>query len=70
MHNGVKVKELREETPLGIKSVKQWKHILEERKRNEAGEKRKGDLLVKQRGAGGKGDCARRERDEDAAAFV
>lgn len=60
MHYGVKGKELRAETPLGIGLLKQWRHILEKRRRKE----RKGQKteLVKQRGDGGEGNSARRER--------
>lgn len=42
MHYAVKGKELRHETPLGIESVEQWIHFLEERGRKGAGEKRTG----------------------------
>lgn len=40
MHSSVKGKEPREETPLGIESVKQRRHILEERRRKGAGDKK------------------------------
>lgn len=64
MRYAVKGKELREETPLGIASVEQRRHFLEERGRRQETE------LVRQRGDGREGNSARRERNEEAVAFV
>lgn len=59
MHYGVKGKELREESPPGIGLVKQWRHILEERRRKE----RKGQAteLGKQESDGREENSARTE---------
>lgn len=57
-----RVKSKEEETPLGIESVEQWRPLLEGKGQETE--------LVRQRGGGGAGNRARREIDEEEAAYV